>query len=118
MLRKIFLEAACKVLDCILRPSGKRQDVARAARQSIRPGCGWSFLDDDVRVRAPESKTAHPCEASLRARPGLRLVGNNDSRTGKRDPRVEVGEMQLAGNLIVLEASEYFDETGHTRRVF
>src|SRR5260221_9155723 len=33
MLRKILFEAAREVLDRILRPGGKRQDVIRAARQ-------------------------------------------------------------------------------------
>ena len=74
MFRKMLLVAAREVLDRTLCPGGKRQNVAGAARQSFRPRSCRGFFDNHVRVRAPESKTAHACETASGARPGLRLA--------------------------------------------
>ena len=62
MFRKMLLVAAREILDRTFRPSGERQDVAGAARQTFRPGSCRRFFDNHVRVRAAKSKTAHACE--------------------------------------------------------
>src|SRR5260221_12876690 len=107
MLRKILFEADREVLDRILRPGGKRQDVIRAARQSFRPEPCRRFLDNDVRVRAAESETAHTGETPGGSRPGLRFAGNNDSCAGEGDSGIQLCEMQLAGYFMVVKTGQH-----------
>ena len=78
---------------------------------------GWRLLDQDVSVGPADAEPAdarHPRPTALG--PGPMLVGHRQAGAVQREVRVERGEVQLPGDLAVLQDQGRLDEPGHAGR--
>src|SRR5690242_4734265 len=106
MLGDMPLVPARQLFQGTRRPGRQGEKMPRAPWSSRRRDEGRR-LQSNVRIRAAETEAVDARNAARDQRPGLQTSGNRHARILKRNARVQLAQMELAGDFSVLQTKHH-----------
>ncbi len=111
--------AVCQRGERLRGPRRDRQHVARPLHDLSPLAFGGRFLEDHMRVGAPEPEGAHCASPQLRAfRPCAECGGDYHRRLIQPEQRIGSSEVQVRWDLTMTEHEHDLDQSRDARRTF